>query len=179
MTIQKKFLPLQPFVIAINGLKQGSSRFDWRADGKFFGNFENSDILDADLSVVAEVEKSSRYFGVDCSVRGKVQTVCDRCLETLWLEVDTEFKLSVKFGDAAESTDSDDREIVMIPEGEAELDLSQAVYDYVCTSLPMRRVHPDGECDPAALRYLNSETRVEEAPAAAQSPFAALKDILK
>ena len=180
MTIQKKFLPLQPFVIAINGLKQGSTRFEWRADGKFFGNFENSDILDADLSVVAQVEKSSRYFGIDCSVRGKVQTVCDRCLENLWMEIGTEFRLSVKFGDSAESADTDDREIVMLPEGEAELGLSQFIYDYVCTSLPMRRVHPDGECNPDALKYLSSEEKaVEAAPAAVQSPFAALKDILK
>jgi uncharacterized metal-binding protein YceD (DUF177 family) len=60
------------------------------------------------------------------------------------------------------------------------MELSQVVYDYVCTSLPMLRVHPDGECDPATVKYLHSEddSDVEQAAVSADSPFAALKDLL-
>ena len=42
------------FVIGLDGLKAGRSHFTWHADGKFFGDFENSEILDADLDVDAE-----------------------------------------------------------------------------------------------------------------------------
>ena len=180
---------MQPFAIALNGLAQGGTRFNWHADGKFFGNFDNSEILDSDLSVGVHVEKAARFLGVDCVIEGTVKVVCDRCLEDLTLPVATGFRLSVKFGEEAaagtpgggyERSDADDREIVMIPAGESELDLSQFIYDYVCTSLPMRRVHPDGECNPEAVRYLKDENSAgEEAPASTESPFAALKDILK
>lgn len=186
MIIEKKFLPLQPFVIAINGLKQGSTQFDWRADAKFFGNFENSDILDASLDLQVQTSRNTGYLGVECNIKGSVEVVCDRCLENLTLPVDTSFRLSVKFsaagsedGEGIVRTDCGDMEIVMLPEGEAELDLSQFIYDYVCTSLPMRRVHPEGECNPSATRYLNSEETAEDSAAAQQSPFAALKDMLK
>ena len=169
---------MQPFVIPLNGLTQGSSRFDWHADGTFFGNSGNQEILDADLAVAVHVEKTSRFFGVDAALNGKVKVLCDRCLEELELPVETGFRLSVKFGENAEAADAGDREIVMIPEGSQELDLSQFVYDYTCTSLPMRRVHPEGECNPAALKYLSTEEGAPGAPAA-ENPFAALKNILK
>ena len=178
MIIEKKFVPLQPFVIPLSGLTQGGTQFNWRADGKFFGNFGNSEILNADLEVDVHVEKAMRFFGVDAAISGKVTVLCDRCLEELELPVDTGFKLSVKFGETAETADAGDREIVMIPDGSMELDLSQFVYDYTCISLPMRRVHPEGECNPEALKYLSSEETAGVAPAAG-SPFAALKDILK
>ncbi len=178
MIIEKKFVPLQPFVIPLIGLAQGGTQFNWRADGKFFGNSGNSEIIDADLEVDVHVERASRFFGVDAAVMGWVKVLCDRCLEELELPVDTGFKLSVKFGENAETADAGDREIVMIPDGSSELDLAQFVYDYTCISLPMRRVHPEGECNPDALRYLSSEETADAAPAAG-SPFAALKDILK
>lgn len=178
MIIEKKFVPLQPFVIPLIGLAQGGTQFNWRADGKFFGNSGNSEIIDADLEVDVHVERASRFFGVDAAVTGWVKVLCDRCLEELDLPVDTGFKLSVKFGENAETADAGDREIVMIPDGSSELDLAQFVYDYTCISLPMRRVHPEGECNPDALRYLSSEETADAAPAAG-SPFAALKDILK
>ena len=178
MIIEKKFVPLQPFVIPLSGLTQGGTQFNWRADGKFFGNSGNSEILNADLEVDVHVEKAMRFFGVDAAISGKVTVLCDRCLEELELPVDTGFKLSVKFGETAETADAGDREIVMIPDGSMELDLSQFVYDYTCISLPMRRVHPEGECNPEALKYLSSEETAGVAPTAG-SPFAALKDILK
>lgn len=179
MIIEKKLLPLQPFVIPLNGLTQGGTRFDWDADVEFFGNFDNSEILDAGISVEAYVEKASRYIGVDCRISGEVTVQCDRCLEDLRLPVDTGFKLSVKFGDEAGSADAGDREIVMVPEGESELDLSQFIYDYICISLPMRRVHAEGQCNPDAVRYLKSEADAARETPLADSPFAALKDMMK
>ena len=169
---------MQPFVIPLNGLTQGGTQFEWRADGKFFGNSGNSEILDASIEVTAHVQKAPRFLGVECVISGSVTVLCDRCLEELVLPVDTGFALSVKFGEGEESADAGDREIVMLPEGSSELDLGQFVYDYTCISLPMRRVHPEGECNPEALKYLSREDTAEDAPAT-ESPFAALRNMLK
>ena len=40
------------------------------------------------------------------------------------------------------------------PEGD-ELDLGQDVYDFVCISLPIQRVHPEGECNQETTKYLS------------------------
>ena len=178
MLIAKKLLTLQPFVVKLTSLAPGKSHFSWHAGPEFFEIFGNQEILDADLEVTADVHNHGLTADAACVITGSVTVACDRCLEELELPVDTGFKLSVKFGEGAETADAGDREIVMIPEGSQELDLSQFVYDYTCISLPMRRVHPEGECNPEALKYLSTEESAGDAPSAG-SPFAALKDILK
>lgn len=175
---------MQPFIIPLNGLASGRTQFCWRALGEFFGSFDNSEILDADVSVDVLVEKSGKYIGVDGVLSGTVTVQCDRCLSDLSLPVDVDFKLSVKFGEEpleALPAENGEREIVFVPEDDTDLDLSQTIYDYVCLSLPMQRVHPEGECDPETVRFLSIETdeAEEEAAAPVESPFAALKDLLK
>ncbi len=171
------------FLVPINGLPQGRKEFRWRVGKTFFEHFENSEILTADLDVEVFAEKSGHFIGIDCEVDGDVTVACDRCLEELELPVETGFRLSVKFGqepaDSCEAAEGG-REIVWLPESDADLDLGQIVYDYVCLSLPVQRVHPDGECNPEAVRYLSSEDEQGDDSRGkdASLPFASLKDLI-
>jgi len=122
---------LQPFVIPIKGLKAGRSHYDWHADGEFFGKFENSEILAADLAISVDVDNEDFEISVKCSIEGTVTVACDRCLEDLVIPVSTSFEQSG---------------------GE---DLSQDIYDYVCIALPIQRVHPEGECNEEVLKYIS------------------------
>lgn len=170
------------FVVPMNGLAQERKVFRWWAGNEFFARFENSEILDAGIEVEVEVEKSGSYIGVDCGVSGEVRVVCDRCLEDLTLPVETGFKLSVKFGEeslGAEVSMDGERETVFLPESDSDLDLSQAVYDYVCLSLPVQRVHEDGGCDPDVLRYLSSECEEPVREDTSSSPFAGLRAMME
>lgn len=122
---------MQPFVIPVKGLKDGSNHFDWHAGGEFFKTFETSEILDADLQIAVDALNLDSCIEIKCRIDGTVVVVCDRCLENLTIEVHTSF------------------------ESEDQLDLTQDIYDFVCISLPMQRVHPEGECNPEALKYLS------------------------
>ena len=171
------------FIVPLNGLAQGRTEF-FRSVGKeFFERFENSEILDADLDLDVAVTKSGRSIAVDCEIDGSVVVICDRCLEDLTIPVRTGFRLSLKFVDPdLEETGflgmENDREVVCVPENEADFDLSQTVYDYVCLSLPVQRVHNEGECNPEAVRYLSSENGQEPSVKDSSTPFAGLKDLL-
>lgn len=167
------------FIIPLNGLTAGKNERFWKVGKEFFESFENSEILDAELNVTALVEKSGRYVGVDCEVEGKFTVECDRCLGELDMPIDVEIRLSVKFGDeeSSEEHQEGEREVIFVPETDAELDLSQIIYDYVCLDLPMQRVHEDGECDPAAMKHLSAGA-APEVQEVADSPFASLKDLL-
>ena len=169
------------FIIPLNGLASGESRFSWHAGKEFFEAFENAEILDADLDASVIVEKSGRYLEVDCEIDGTVTVACDRCLEDLEMPVAADILLSVKYGNEESSEDHQEgeREIVFVPEGEAELDLSQIIYDYVCLSLPMQRHHDEGECNPDALKFLTGGDPVASEEVDASSPFAALKGLIK
>ena len=167
------------FIIPLNGLAAGENRFSWHAGKEFFEVFENTEILDADLEVSVVVEKSGRYLGVDCAVDGTVTVACDRCLEDLQMPVGADIMLSVKFGDEESSDERQEgeREIIFVPDGDAELDMSQVVYDYVCLALPMQRHHDEGQCNPDAVRYLSDGEPVENTDDS--NPFAALKEMMK
>ena len=146
------------FIIPLNGLAAGESRFSWHAGKEFFDSYGNSEILAADIDVEVSVEKSGRYMGVDCDLEGSVTVECDRCLDELDLPVETQVRLSVKYGREENSEDHQEgeREVIFVPQDDAELDLSQIIYDYVCLSLPMQRTHDEGGCNPAAMKYYSA-----------------------
>ena len=127
---------MQPFIVKLNGLASGRTVFNWKADVKFFEQFGNTDILAADLDVTAKVVNHGATVDVECGVEGKVTVPCDRCLDDLELDVETNFSE------------------VYTPE-DSSLDLSQDIYDYVCTALPLQRVHPEGECNPVTIKFLS------------------------
>ena len=169
------------FLIPLNGLAAGETRFSWQAGKEFFDSFENSEILDAHLDTDVRVEKSGRYIGVDCDVRGEITVECDRCLDELVMPIDVEIMLSVKYGNEESSEDphEGEREVIFIPETDAEMDLSQIVYDYVCLSLPMQRVHEQGECDPEVMKRYAAPQETEDSTEEVDTPFSALKDLFK
>lgn len=168
------------FIVPLNGLAQGRNSFRVRIGKEFFEDFENSEILDAGLDVEVDVEKKGRFIGVDGDISGDVTVTCDRCLEDLVIPVETSFKLSVKFGEEDKDDDGmeGDREVVFLPFTETDLDLAQTVYDYICLSLPVQRVHEEGGCNPEALRFLSSEDGQEPVQKESSTPFAGLRDLL-
>ena len=170
------------FIIPLNGLTVGKNAFSWQAGKEFFDDFENTEILDAHLDADVRVEKSGRYIGVDCDVRGEVTVECDRCLDELDMPVDVEIRLSVKYGNEESSDDPQqgEREVIFIPDTDAELDMSQIIYDYVCLSLPMQRMHDVGGCNPEAMKYYSAPEGYDVFNEEKEmNPFAALKDMFR
>lgn len=127
---------MQPFIVKINDLAPGISHFEWKADAGFFGKFENSEILDADVQVFVGLRNRGASIDVSCEMEGTVTVPCDRCLEDLQLPVRTEF------------------EETYVPESD-ELDISQDVYDFIMTSLPMQRIHSEGGCNEETIKHLS------------------------
>ena len=154
---------MNAIVIPLNGWADGERKFHSHADLEFFQTFDNTEILDADVDVEIRVVKKERKVEAELHLSGTVTVPCDRCLEPLAVPV--------------EANPSE----VLKPESLAEdWDLSQAVYDYICLSLPLQRVHPEGECNPDTVRFLSQGERTdEEAEAEANSPFAALKGLFE
>ena len=129
-------LTLQPFVVKLTSLAPGKSHFTWHAGPEFFEIFGNEEILDADLEVTAGIANHGLTADAACVGSGSVTVACDRCLEDLVIPVAASF------------------EETYTPESD-ELDLRQDVYDYVCISLPIQRVHPEGECNQETTKYLS------------------------
>ena len=157
------------FTVPLSGLAPGRNSFLWHAGKAFFAAFDNTDIQDADIRVEAIFEKTGKDLFLDLTLDGTVKVICDRCLSELVLDVEASPRFVIRFDPSAPEMEGD-RE-VLVPEDPACADLHQVVYDYVYMSLPIQRMHPEGECDPETVRYLSHEAPEEPVE---DSPFAAL-----
>jgi uncharacterized protein len=151
------------YTIPLIGLREGRHTLDFEIGKEFFEQFEESEIKEGSLIAVVEMDKRSSHADVLIRISGRVRISCDRCLEMFFHPVNCENKLLVKFGKSLEDTDPD---IISLAADEHELDLKQAIYEFVHLALPIRRVHPDDKkgnstCDPEMMKKLE-ELKVDE-----------------
>ena len=121
--------------IEIRGLSYGEHPFSFKVDGSFFEAYENDTVSDADLDVSAVVTKEHGRMALDLSITGNVTVKCDRCLADLTVPVDIQVPFSVMFSSYAADADAD--------------------------SLPIKKVHPDGQCDPVMMEKLKDILKTE------------------
>ena len=124
------------YIIRFGGLPAGVHDFEFEVKETFFKQIENSVIQAANVAVVATLTKMNNVLQVHFKISGTVDVDCDRCLKNFGYPVFAEETLVVKHGDVNESTD----EILVIPEGTEEFDVSQYLYEYISLALPARRV---------------------------------------
>lgn len=136
------------YSIAFKGLKNGSHEFVFPIDGTLFAAYEQSEIQDGSGEVRVALQRSEQQLVLDVQIDARVVVACDRCLEELTLPIAYEGRLLVKFADEEREYDG---EVLWLFPRETEVDLTQYIYESIVLSLPYRRVHPEGMCDPAML----------------------------
>ena len=146
-------------VIQFSGLKSGVYHYDFKLGNSFFSEYKNEKILDADVVFNVKLEKKERMMMFYFAFSGELTTTCDRCLGKMTLPVEGEQTLCVKFG---EEQESDDENVVILPESEYKIDLAQWMYEYVAVMIPIQCVHPDNAdgqptCDPEMMRFITNE----------------------
>lgn len=134
------------YKISLRSLPEGKSEYDYHLDDKFFVliDSDSNDIKKGDLNVKLVIQKTANTFECNFIINGTVTVPCDRCLDDLKMEVGTKNRLIVKFGKEY-SEESD--EIVIIPEDDGEINIVWFLYEFIALSLPMKKVHPQGECN--------------------------------
>lgn len=145
------------YIIPFGGLSVGLHDFEFQVNNAFFKNIENSEIEKADIHVEARLTKQNNLLQMHFSMEGTVGIACDRCLKDFAYPVGAEEDLVIKHGNPAESTD----EILVIPEGVDEFDVSHYLYEYIMLAIPARRVPCELDkkkfkCDDDVLGKLDS-----------------------
>ncbi|GHT65699.1 hypothetical protein FACS189452_00280 [Bacteroidia bacterium] len=128
-------------------------------DDTFFAGFENSEVLGGRVDVVIKLHKTDVWQALHITLKGTARVACDRCLDEFDQAI--QYTGDVRIGntqsvDLQENTDS---EIVFVGKDDARVDLSQYLYESVCLSLPILRVHPNDSngnstCNPIMLEKL-------------------------
>lgn len=148
---------LKQFIIQFRGLNEGVHQYNYQVDKKFFEHFECTEISNGNIKVDVELNRQERMLIFDFNIDGWVEVACDRCLDGFEQDVAGREKLIVRFGeDWLEESD----DVLVIPDGEYEFDISNFLYEYIMLLLPMQCIHPDDEngittCNPDMVNRLD------------------------
>lgn len=159
------------YTISFSGLTIGEYEFDFEVDNTLFEEYENEDILGAEVSLNVLLKKEERIMSFDFSFEGILNVLCDRCLEPLDIDVRGVNTLLVKFGDENKEEDDD---VIVISNKENKINLSQYIYEYILMQKPMQCVHKEGECNKDMLDRIN---KIDEITESIDPRWESLKDI--
>ncbi len=168
---------MSEIIIPLKGTTRRGQEFDFSLDDRFLEGFGRDILEGMECGVHVAVRHRGDWIEVSLQIAGRVKVLCDRCLEEMFLPVEVTETLSVRFDAEPEDVVEEDDNVIILREGTPELDLSQTLYDLVCVSVPMCRVHPEGECNPEAVARLSREE--DGACGGGNTPFTGLKDMLE
>ena len=152
---------LNEFLLPFIGLKLGKHQFEYQIDNTFFENFNYDEFENSAIKVDVVLEKKSTMLEINFKSKGTIYVPCDLTGEMFDLHVKGKFKLIVQFG---EEFNNDKDELLILPFGEHQIDISQYIYEMIVLSIPLKRVHPgikDGTLKTPALEKLN-ELRIND-----------------
>ncbi len=149
---------ISEYSIPFQGLKQGKHLFNFQVDRHFFGSFEEALLEEGDIELEVAFEKRPGMFVLDFSFEGTIQVNCDLCAEERDLPIEGKEQLLVKFSEEG----GEEEQVIYLLPGETELNIAQQAYEFICLSVPMRRVpcaneEGDPTCDSNVLDYLSSD----------------------
>ena len=154
------------YKIQFGGLSMGEHQFEFEVNTKFFEQFSESEITEANIQVKATVVKQNTLMHILFSFDGVVKVACDRCLIDYDSPISGNEKLVIKHGNPEESND----DILVLKEGLEEADFTQYLYEYIELAIPSRKVPCEDEdydleveCDEETLAKFN-EVKIEDQP---------------
>ena len=144
------------YTIPFVGLKQGIHQFEYKISNDFLALFDFEEYNSTNVRVQLEFNKKNTFFELNFKAKGSVNVNCDVTTEPFDLPISNELFLVVKFG--AEFNDENE-DILVIPHGEYELNVSQYIYECIVLAVPSKRVHPgveDGSLQSDILEHLEN-----------------------
>jgi uncharacterized metal-binding protein YceD (DUF177 family) len=142
------------FLIPFIGLKLGKHQFEYEIKKSFFDSFDYHEYEDCDVKVDVVLDKKSTMLELAFKHKGTVHLPCDLTNEMFDLPIKGKIKLVVNFG---EEFNNDNEELLILPHGEHQIDVSQYIYEMIVLSVPLKRVHPgikEGTLQTGALEKL-------------------------
>jgi len=146
------------YLIPFIGLKQGKHQFDYQIDKTFFDHFEYDEFESCNVKVDVVLEKKSTMLELHFKHKGTVHVPCDLTGEPFDLPIKGKINVVVQFGDAF---NNENEELLILPHGEHQVDVSQYIYEMIVLSIPLKRIHPgvkDGTLKSEAIEKLQALT---------------------
>ena len=147
------------YAVRISGLADGEHDFSFELDHQFFAAQESPEIEKGQLEANIILEKKPGVMALHFSIKGEVEVICDRCLDSFMTGIETSQTLFVKMGDTAGEIEEN---VIMIHRDDHEIEVGQFLYEFIVLVLPYRKIHPEIEgipgCDPEMISRLETHS---------------------
>lgn len=130
------------FEIAFVGLKPGVHEYSYGVDEKFFANYQQTDFNNCQARINLTLEKNTSFMMLKFEIGGSVNVICDRCGNTLPMNLWDEFNMVIKQVENPEEMNEseEDPDIFYISRTESHLHVADWIYEFVSLSIPMQRM---------------------------------------
>ena len=163
------------YLIPISSLALGKHSFQYEVSDEFFSGMDYSEIQHGKVSVNLDIDREETMLVLTFDIEGTVRVMCDRCADEFDLPIESNQVFYIKLG-TENAEESDD--VMVMPADQHDFDLTSLIYEFIILSIPMHRVHPEGECNQEVIDRLNGMQEVAEEDEESIDPrWAALKDI--
>src|SRR5574344_2495311 len=142
---------LESFKIDLKGLKEDHTELEYSLDDNYFEAIDAPEVRKGIVNVILSIRRTSSFFDFDFNIKGTIKVTCDRCIDDMDQEIDTEDKLVVKYGEEYSEEDV----LVTVPENEGIIDVAWFIYQFIALNIPIQHVHAPGKCNPAMIDLLN------------------------
>ena len=155
---------LDTYKVDLRGMKSDSSTHSWEVDDAFFDAVEAPEVHTGHVRVCLTVRREHEAYELCFAISGVIQVPCDRCLEPMDLAINTSETLKARMGAAYD----DDGQWLTVPEADGMLNVAWYIYEFIALQIPIRHVHPDGQCIglPTAAILTEDTDTGDPAPAA-------------
>ncbi len=148
-----------PYIISFSGLPVGEHTFEIVPDKDFLTRNNIEDIYDLQASVTVILEKLNNLYKLNICIEGSYHVECDRCNEMFSFPLQVQEQLFLKLG---QSTGQESESIIVLHENAHDINLEPYIYEFITLSIPKRKVHPEGLCNPEVIKKLEQLSVTEE-----------------
>ncbi|TAH07358.1 MAG: DUF177 domain-containing protein [Sphingobacteriia bacterium] len=130
------------FEIAFVGLKPEIHIYEYKVDDEFFVAYGEQDFTNCVANIKLSLDKKTGFMLLKFDVDGTVQAGCDRCGNTLPLQLWDEFNIIVKMVDEPDSMNEqeEDPDIYYISRGASHLYISDWIFEFINLSIPLQKI---------------------------------------
>ena len=141
---------LDSYKIDLKNMRTDVAEYQFALDDAFFeaveGTLVRSGKADADL----KIRESGGAYVFTFHIKGTVHVPCDRCLDDMDVEIETERMLTVKLGDEY----ADEGDMMILPYEDAILNVAWIIYEFIVLEVPLTHVHEPGHCNVEMMEAL-------------------------
>ncbi len=141
---------LDSYKIDLKDMRAGVREYRFAVDDTFFEAVGGTLVKNGKADVGMQIREREGACVFTFHIKGTVRVPCDRCLDDMDVEIETERVLTVKLGDEY----ADEGNMVTLPYEDAVLNVAWIIYEYIVLEVPLTHVHEPGHCNAGMMEAL-------------------------